>query len=166
MSLESHEVLKNVIEKIGAKRIAGDLRVSTPLVYKWCSKPPEDQHDESSGAINPLDRVAAICEHTNNLDPVRWLCEQSGGYLVKNPQINNQNVNEEYIAYTQKILQEFTTLLHSISESISNDGIIDEKEGKLIRAKWQLLKEHGEEFVTSCEKGLFNTKEKEDEKKP
>jgi len=156
--MESHEVLKTVIEKVGAKRVSGDLKVSTPLVYKWCSKPPEDSSDDTNGALNPLDRIMAICKHTNNIKPIRWLCEQQNGYFVENPNVEISNVNEEYIVYTQKILQEFTTLLHSISESISNDDIIDDQEGEMIREKWELLKKHGEEFVTSCEQGVFNTK--------
>jgi hypothetical protein len=155
--MESHEILKEAIGNMGAKRLASEMGVSTPLIYKWCSKPPEDITDEASGATNPLDRVYAICQHTESIQPVRWLCKQMKGYFVMNPLIEGDSTNKEYIAYTQKILQEFTTLLHSISESISNDGIIDDDEGEQIREKWDFLKEHGEEFVTSCENGLFNS---------
>ncbi len=37
--MKSHEVLKQVIEEVGAKRVAADLKVSNSLVYKWCQEP-------------------------------------------------------------------------------------------------------------------------------
>ena len=39
--MKSHEVLKQVIEEVGTKRVAAELKVSNSLVYKWCQEPPE-----------------------------------------------------------------------------------------------------------------------------
>jgi hypothetical protein len=152
--MESHEVLREAIEKVGAKSISSDLKVSTALVYKWCAK--SGGADGASGALNPLDRVMAICNQTESQEPVRWLCEQLKGFFVENPVIDSGDCDTEYIQHTQKILQEFTTLLQSLSQSIADDGIIDTEESQMIRSQWELLKKHGEEFVSSCEEGVFN----------
>ena len=39
--MDSHQVLQKAIEKVGAKKVAGDMRVSSSLVYKWC-QPSDD----------------------------------------------------------------------------------------------------------------------------
>ena len=45
--MKSHEVLKGVVESVGAKQVAHDLGVSTSLIYKWCEGPPENARDGS-----------------------------------------------------------------------------------------------------------------------
>ncbi len=58
--MDSHQVLQKAIEKVGAKKVARDMRVSSSLVYKWCQPSTDDATIEPSGARNPLDRVAAL----------------------------------------------------------------------------------------------------------
>ena len=68
--MESHEVLRQAIEPIGAKKAAHELRVSSSLVYKWCE-------EDTSGARNPLDRIKSLIECTGSRTPVEWLCRQA-----------------------------------------------------------------------------------------
>lgn len=56
---------------------------------------------------------------------------------------------------TQNILSEFSELLSIVSNSIENDQIIDNNEAKLIRDVWDKLKSVTENFVASCEKGIY-----------
>lgn len=70
--MKSHEVLKQVIEEVGAKRVAADLKVSNSLVYKWCQEPPDDLEDERSGTRNPLDRLVTLLASTGDRRPIEW----------------------------------------------------------------------------------------------
>lgn len=162
--MKSYEILKEAIDQVGAKSVASDLKVSQPLIYKWCASSQSQTNEEASGTLNPLDRVKAICTSTESTLPVQWLCEQLQGYFVKNPSLPDKNINQDYLIYTQKILQEFTNLLQSISDSMADDSKIDQDEAALIRSKWEDLKSHGEEFVTSCEQGRFNKQEENKER--
>lgn len=71
--MKSFELLREVIEEVGAKQVAFDLRVSSSLVYKWCSFPGEQGDMDASGARNPLDRVVQVCESARSRRPVEWL---------------------------------------------------------------------------------------------
>lgn len=147
--MESFEVLRQAIEPLGAKRIASDLKVSQSLVYKWCS-------EDESGARNPLDRIQGIVLSTKNFGPVEWLCKQSGGYFVKDPAVDMEGFDAEYIAHTQQMLQNFSELLQVISASMADDQAVDPKEAQQIRNQWERLKGYAETFVTACEAGLFD----------
>ena len=80
--MKSHDVLKAVIETIGTKQVASDLRVSTSLIYKWCAEPPTEAGDDASGARNPLDRLIQIFESTGDRRPIEWLCVRADGFFV------------------------------------------------------------------------------------
>ncbi len=154
--MDSHEVLHNAIEKVGAKKVAGDMKVSTSLVYKWCQPSPgDDSVIEPSGARNPLDRVVALLESTGDADVVQWLCERAGGFFVRNPEVSGVRIDAEYIANTQRIIEDFSKLLRVLSDAITDDGEVDEAESRRIRSQWQRLKRYGEAFVFACEQGLF-----------
>ena len=155
--MKSHEVLKQVIEAVGTKQVASDLKVSSSLVYKWCSEPLDDDGErDPSGARNPLDRVIQMCESTGDRRSVEWLCQRVGGYFVESPEIDLGEVPGECIRHTQSLLAEFSSLLQVISESIANEGRIDSRESKQIRWRWQQLQGQGEAFVRACEGGLFD----------
>jgi hypothetical protein len=155
--MKSHELLKQVIEAVGAKRVAGDLKVSSSLVYKWCAEPVDDVGDpDPSGAHNPLDRVVQMCQSTGDLRPVEWLCGELGGYFVESPDVDLSDVPSECIRHTQALLHQFSTLLQVISSSIANEGRIDLEESRQIRAQWRRLQSQGEAFVRACEGGLFD----------
>ena len=155
--MKSHEVLKQAIEAVGTKKVAGDLKVSSSLVYKWCAEPVDDEGDrDPSGARNPLDRVIQMCESTGDIRAVEWLCGEVGGYFVPNADVETDEAPGECIRHTQSLLSEFSTLLQVISESIANEGRIDEAESRQIRRQWRQLQSQGEAFVRLCEGGLFD----------
>jgi len=149
--MESHEVLKQAVKTIGAKAVAADMNLSQSLIYKWCE--PKDSPD-AGGADNPLDRLAKIYELTGETGPIQWLCEQAGGFFVKNP-LQAKDPEAPVLKMTRTILREFTELLDAVSEGYEDDGNIDHKEADLIRAKWEDLKGIAESFVVGCEKGQY-----------
>jgi hypothetical protein len=155
--MKSHEVLKQAIDVVGTKQVASDLKVSTSLVYKWCAEPTDADGDrDPSGARNPLDRVIQICESTGDRSAVEWLCAQQDGYFVENPDADLSDIPSECIRHTQSLLGEFSQLLQLISESLGNEGRIDEKESRQIRRQWHELQSQGEAFVRGCESGVFD----------
>jgi hypothetical protein len=154
--MKSHEVLKQVIEAVGTKQVASDLRVSSSLVYKWCAEPIIDGERDPSGARNPLDRIVQMCDSTGDRRAVEWLCSEVGGYFVESPEVDLSKVPGECIRHTQSLLSGFSTLLQVISESIANEGRIDEAESRQIRHQWHQLQSQGEAFVRACESGLFD----------
>lgn len=153
--MESYEVIARAIDKVGAKKVAHDVRVSTSLVYKWSQKPKDDARD-SSGARNPLDRVQGLIESTKDSGILEWLCQKSGGFLVHNPEAEPETVDENYVNQTQQIIQEFSEVLGVVSTSMTDDGKVDEAEAKRIRQGWQKLKQIGEAFVLACERGYYD----------
>ena len=154
--MKSHEVLKAVIDDVGAKQVAYDLRVSTSLVYKWCADPGEGPDPEASGARNPLDRVLHLCESVRSQRPVEWLCERVGGYWVPSPDAEPEEADAAYLQHTQELLGRFSKLLEVMSDSIANESRIDRAEATRIRRSWSELQSHGEAFVRACEQGLFD----------
>ncbi len=150
--MKSYEVLKDTIRPVGAKSIAGDMKLSTSLVYKWC-----EAHGESddAGVVNPLDRVLQICQLTDNVAPVTWLCQQTGGFRVDNPNLGKKN-RASVIKSTQALLKEFSDVLAAVSESYGDDRRIDPDEACRIRDEWEDLKGIAESFVLACEKGAYD----------
>jgi len=151
--MDSHQVLKKSVDLVGAKKVAADMNVSTSLIYKWCEAPGAEG---SSGARNPLDRLLALLQSTQDTSVVEWLCNQVGGVLVRNPEVSVERIDTDIIAQTQRMIRDFSELLQVISESIANDGRVDREEGKRIREEWQQLKQYGEAFVMACERGYFD----------
>jgi hypothetical protein len=150
--MDSEEILKNAITPIGAKSIAADMNLSASLIYKWCQS-----KDYNTGAAdNPLDRLAILYDLTKDDNIIRWLCERADGYFVKNIHANTIE-SKTLFEVTQKILSEFSELLSAISKS-SQDGNISKRESENIRSEWEDLKSIAENFVSSCEKGVFKTK--------
>lgn len=151
--MKSHEILREAVDEVGAKHVAFDLRVSSSLVYKWCS-PPGDI--DASGARNPLDRVVEICQSARSRRPVEWLCGQLGGYFVESPDVEPEEMDAGYLHHTQELVARFSKLLDVISSSISNESRVDASEADEIRRQWRELQSHGEGFVRACEMGTFD----------
>lgn len=152
---ESYEVLKKAVDKVGAKYVAGGLKISLPLVYKWCNEPESDESLTASGTTNPLDRVMKLYESTGDINIIQWLCQSSGGFLVKNVE-TDINQSKNLIIDMQKIIKEFSDVLTAISESIEDDNRISKKEATQIRKEWQELKSLGEGVIICIQKGLYN----------
>jgi transposase len=148
--VQSHEVLKEVLEKTSAKQIAADLNLSLSLIYKWAEPPNPDSGTTSS---NPLDRIDQLIQSTQDVRIVHWICQRTGGFFIKNPKITHAHP-EFLIPATNSIVQEFADLLAVIA-SAAADNSIDATEARNIRKRWETLKSVTEGFVACCETGNF-----------
>jgi hypothetical protein len=152
----SHELLREVLHKTSAKRVAADLGLSLSMIYKWA----EAEAGDGSGATNPLDRIEALIRSTNDLRLVQWICQRAGGFFILNPKTNKPHP-DFLIPATNEIVQEFADLLAVIATAAA-DNQVTPKEAEKIRARWEELKSVTEGFVACCEEGNFSTlKEKQ-----
>ncbi len=140
--MKSHEVIKETVDALGAKKVAADLGISMSLLYKW-SEPTDE-----SGAANPLDRVAELGKVTNDPRPVAWLCQQMNGVFVKNPEALVGKV--DVLKETQRILHGFSDMLAAVSGGWE-DAKLTAIEAENIRTEWDELKSVAETFVRACE---------------
>ena len=147
--MKSHEVLREVFETTSPKQVATDMGLSLSMVYKWA----EPSEDGGSGAANPLDRIEGLIQSTNDRRIVQWICEQAGGFFVRNPAITRSRSFSVFPA-TNRIVQEFADMLAVIA-SAALDNSITHKEAEKIRARWEDLKSVTESFVCCCEEGDF-----------
>jgi regulatory protein CII len=152
--MESHEVLREAAEKIGVKALAAHLRLSPALVYKWCEEAEADDPD-ASGTLNPLDRLRDIVKVTGHIGVVGWLCQQAGGFYVRNPESKSADIDGDLLQSTQQLVLAFSELLNEVSESVANDGAIEAGEARKIRKEWEQLKTTAETFVVACEHGIY-----------
>lgn len=152
--MRSDEVLKSAADKIGVKALAARLKLSPALVYKWCQ--PHDEGDpDSSGARNPLDRLAEIVEATGDVEVVNWLCKRAGGFFVPDCEVDARDRCTDLLLGAQGLVKEFSDMLEEVSRSIANDGAIEPCEAARIRRHWETLKRVAEGFVVASESGLF-----------
>ena len=156
--MDSHEVMKEVLKRTSAKQIAAEMALSLSLIYKW-AEPPVD--DSGSGASSPLDRVGQLIRITGDARVAQWVCEQAGGFYIRNPQ--GLPTGQALIPVTNDIVKEFADMLATIATS-SADSIITRDEAKKIRARWEELKSVTEGFVTAAEGGSFGPKKESDKK--
>jgi len=148
--MQSHELLREVIQKTSAKQVSADLNLSLSMIYKWAE--PDD--GDGSGAVNPLDRIEQMIRSTKDRRLVQWICERAGGFFILNPQTNKPHP-DYLIPATNEIVQEFADLLAVIAAAAA-DNQITSKEAKNIRARWEELKSVTEGFVACCEVGNFS----------
>lgn len=148
-TMESHEVMKEVLKKTSAKQIAADMGLSLSLIYKWAELPEDDS---GSGTGSPLDRVGQLIRITKDARVAQWVCEQADGFYIRNP--HNLPPNQPLIPLTNGIVQEFADMLATIAIS-SADSVITKDEAKKIRARWEELKSITEGFVRAAESGNF-----------
>lgn len=153
--MNSWEVLRLATDRIGAKALAAKLNLSTALIYKWCQEPPTDEDPEASGARNPLDRIGAVYDATQDPEIINWLCMRAGGFYVANPDIQPGTEDTELLTTTQRLVQDFGGLLSEISTGFEDDGLINAEEAERIRQSWERLKTQAEKFVVACEQGYF-----------
>ncbi|MFN7140819.1 MAG: phage regulatory CII family protein [Limisphaerales bacterium] len=147
--MQSHELLREVMQKTSAKQISADLGLSLSMIYKWA----EPDEAGGSGAANPLDRIEALLRCTNDPRIVQWICERAGGFFIRNPQVNQPHPYP-LIPATNQIVQEFADLLAVVAAAAADNSIC-QKEAKKIRARWEELKSVTECFVHCCEQGNF-----------
>ncbi len=156
--MESHEVLKNAFANTSPKAIAAELGISLSLVYKWA----QEQSESGSGSRNPLDRIIEIYKLTNDPAIIEFLCEQCGGYFVRNPDSNCEK-GYEVLPATNEIVMQFSGLLSEISKAALDNSITND-EAEDIRLLWDKLKGYGEGFVRCCEEGDFEKMQQEQKK--
>lgn len=156
--MRSYDVLRSAADSIGVKALAAELKLSPALVYKWCQEwDPNDP--DASGARNPLDRLVQIMRATNDDRIVRWICQQTGGFFVRNSDVPISDFSTALILDTQRLVREFSELLHTVTQSIEDDGEIAEPEAERIRNSWELLKSTVEAFAIACERGAYRKKD-------
>ena len=153
--MKSYEILKTAADTIGVKALAAKLNLSPALVYKWCQDSNKADPD-SSGARNPLDRLAEIVQATGDERVVNWLCHEAGGFFVRNTRAHGGDNETELLRRTQALVKEFSELLSTVTRSIEDDGQIEDKEADLIRREWETLKITAESFVVACETGCYH----------
>ena len=153
--MKSCEILKTAADTIGVKTLAAKLNLSPALVYKWCQESNKEDPD-SSGARNPLDRLAEIVQATGDERVVNWLCHEAGGFFVHNPRAHDGDNETELLRQTQVLVKEFSELLSTVTRSIEDDGQIEDQEADLIRREWETLKTTAESFVVACETGCYH----------
>jgi hypothetical protein len=157
--MKSFEVIRNAVEEPGVKSVAAALKVSAALVYKWCEPPAENADPDQSGAKNPLDRVREMYLLTKDVNLIRWLCHEAGGFFVSDPVPDLRQPREQSIFNeTRSMMREFSELLEVVGKSVENDQSIDNKEAAEIREKWEDLKACVERFVVGCEDGHYEDK--------
>ncbi len=149
--MESHEIMRRAIGNVGVKAVAADMALSSSLVYKWC----QPKGDDNSGADNPLDRIAELCQITGDVSPIVWLCEQVNGFFVENVTPDAAAADVRALSMTQRILKEFSEMLDMVSRSIAHENGIDPDEARAIRVEWEDLKRVSEQFVLGCEMGSY-----------
>ncbi len=152
--MKSYEVLRDAAETIGVKALAARLNLSTALVYKWCQESMKDDPG-SSGARNPLDRLKEIFDATKDERVINWMCNQAGGFFVKNPATSADPYDTALLGVTQRMVVDFGAMLSAVSRSIENDGQITPDEADHIRQAWENLKTNAERFVIACERGIY-----------
>ena len=148
--MQSHELLREVLQKSSAKQVAADLNLSLSMIYKWAE--PDD--GSGSGAVNPLDRIETLLRSTGDTRLVQWICQRAGGFFILNPKTNKPHP-DYLIPATNEIVQEFADLLSVIAMAAA-DNHITPKEAASIRARWEKLKSVTEGFVACCEEGNFS----------
>ena len=156
-AMQSYELLHEVFKKTSAKQVASDLGLSLSMIYKWAEPSERMEPAEvpvGSGAANPLDRIAALHRCTNDPRIIQWICQQAGGFFIRNPETNKPHP-EYLIPATNEIVQEFADLLAVVAAAAA-DNQITQKESENIRARWEELKCVTEEFVACCEQGNFS----------
>ena len=145
--MQSHELLKDVLQKTGAKQVAAEMGLSLSLIYKWA-----EPATEGSGAANPLDRVEQLLKLSNDRRLAKWVCERAGGFFISNPKTNPQATH--LIPATNMIVEEFADMMAVIARA-ATDNAITKDEAKDIRGRWEELKSVTEGFVRCCEAGNF-----------
>jgi hypothetical protein len=148
--MQSHELLREVLQQHGAKKVAADMELSLSMIYKWT----EPSSDTGSGAANPLDRLEALLRSTQDARLAQWICQRAGGFFIKNPHLSQPHPYQ-LIPATNDIVQEFADLLAVIAQA-TLDNKITHQEAQDIRARWEELKTVTEGFVCCCEAGNFS----------
>ena len=154
--MKSYEVIRQAVDEPGVKAVAAALKLSPALVYKWCEAAGEVTDAEQSGTKNPLDRVKELFQLTKDHRLIRWICNEAGGFFVRNPHTEKRkSLDESVFDQTRAMVRDFSELLDAVTASVEGDHQIDTGEAELIRQKWEDLKACVEGFTVACEGGRY-----------
>jgi hypothetical protein len=147
--MKANEVLRAFFKKHGVKRIADALGLSESFLYKWC----QPDGGKATGGWNPLERIVALALATGDVALVQWLCQQVGGYFVRNPK-GKLACQAELLPATGSVMQLIAHLQAELAEAVK-DCRVTRAEAAEIRKGWEALKSNMEGFVQGCENNAF-----------
>jgi transcriptional regulator with XRE-family HTH domain len=148
--MKSHEIFRELFDRISPKELASELGLSVSMIYKWA----EPAGDVGSGTPNPLERIAALLKVTGDIRIAEWVCLRAGGFYIKSPDAPATEGARSVVSATNQIVQDFAEMLSSIATA-AVDNAITAKETRDIRERWEHLKSVTEAFVWCCERGNF-----------
>jgi len=148
--MKSHEIIRELFDRISPKELAADLGLSVSMIYKWA----EPAGDSGSGTPNPLERIAALLKITGDVRIAEWVCRRAGGFFTKSPHGNLDKNSDSVVTATNQIVQDFAEMLSAIATA-AEDNAITPAESRDIRKRWEHLKTATESFVCCCEHGNF-----------
>lgn len=131
--MKANEVLQRFFKKHGTKHLAQTLKLSEPFLYKWC----QPDGGKATGGWNPLARVAALTEATDDDELLDWLCAQRGGRFVRRaelPALARQYENQflaEVKRFFQSLVKPIRPALRSSAER--SDGAPNQPGGSRCR---------------------------------
>src|SRR5437016_11097558 len=164
--MKSYDVIREAVDEPGVKAVAAALKVSPALVYKWCEAPAATDDPDQSGAKNPLDRVREMYLLTKDVNLVRWLCHEAGGFFVSDPVPDLRQPREQSIFdETRTMMREFSELLDAVSKSVEPDHSIDPQEADELPQKRADLKACVERLVVGCEEGKHSPMPKQKQRR-
>ena len=128
--MQSYELLREVFQKCSPKQVSANLGLSLSMIYKWAE--PGDTA-AGSGSTNPLDRIDALIQCTNDPRLVQWLCQRAGGFFIRNPKTTNPHP-AYLIPATNEIVQEFADLLAVVAAAAADNQITQKESQQIARA--------------------------------
>tara|TARA_R100000808_G_scaffold4637_1_gene14871 strand:+ start:49 stop:465 length:417 start_codon:yes stop_codon:yes gene_type:complete len=138
--MQSNEVVKQAIGK-DTKEISKELKVSLETVYKW-----------SDGSLrDPLQRVVKLYQKTNDINLIKYICSEAGGYFVKcydSDQCKDINL-------LPALAKEFGEMITELGKSLA-DGVITDEERFKIKKEWSDLVSLMEGLFDAIDSGKFN----------
>ena len=150
--MRSHRLLKDVFKNKSVQHVAEQMNLSPSTVYKWAESPDSGS---ASGIPNPLDRIVALISAADDPRLIRWLCEKSNGFYVKNTNSDTNGSSVQHLApATSIVVKKFADLLSTVAEAAA-DSRINPNEAQNIRQEWEKLKQAAEGYVKCCEEGNF-----------
>ena len=141
--------MRQVCRRAGHKQVAGALGLSPNHIHKWM----RPAGDTGTGALNPLDRIAALAKCTGNRQPVEWLCAQAGGCFMPNPPAR-RSLPRDWLPVAGAALVELGRLQAALGAMLTENNPSGPA-AATVRSAWDRLKPDAERLVCGCERGQF-----------
>lgn len=114
----------------------GDLRYpKKDILDKWAQSRGEDGSC-AHGSRGPLDYTLALCVVTNSIEPIIWLANSCGGYVVRaGHPLARKGGDSEHLLLWERTMVELAELDASIASTLL-DQSIDDSEVTRLRQEW------------------------------